>query len=153
MSYINGATVYIDGINRTHNAVMPLKWGDYLDERLDEANLSLRRIKKEYFSPFTPVEIVLSNKFFMYRDKIKEAKETAPEEERTKYYMIANDESQQIPIGSKFYDHEQNLIEVTKYAECITCDTQTVTNDIGKNYTLNAPKISSDVVNYKEYFS
>lgn len=30
------------------------------------------------------------------------------------------------------------LIEVTKYAECITCDTQTVTNALGKNYTANA---------------
>lgn len=146
MSYINGATVYVDGINRTHNTVMPLKWGDYLDERLDEANLSLRRIKRETFSPFTPVEIVLSNKFFIHRDKIKDAKETAPEEERTKYYFIANDESKQEPIGSDFYAHEQNLIEVTKYAECITRESRTLTNDIGKNYTANAKPVEPVLV-------
>ncbi len=137
MSYINGYAVYIDGINRTHNAVMPLKWGDYLDERLDEVNLSLRRIKRENFSPITPVEIVLSNKFFMHREKIKEAKETAPENKRTRYYLIAEDKSYENPIGSTYYDHDIALIEVTKYAECITCDTQTVTNALGKNYTAN----------------
>lgn len=142
MSYINGYTVYIDGINRTHNAVMPLKWADYLDERLDEASLSIRRIKREKFSPFTPVEIVLSNKHYMCADKIKEAKETAPEERRTKYFLIANDESQQLPIGSTFYDHEQSLIEVTKYAECITMESRTITNDIGKNYTANAKPVT-----------
>ncbi len=60
MSYKNSFTVYIDGINRTANAVMPLKWGDFLDERLDELYLSLRRIKKAHFEPLTSVEIVLS---------------------------------------------------------------------------------------------
>ena len=64
MSYKNSFAVYIDGINRTANAVMPLKWGDFLDERLDEIYLSLRRIKKAHFEPLTSVEIVLSNKQF-----------------------------------------------------------------------------------------
>lgn len=153
MSYINGYTVYIEGINRTHNAVMPLKWGDFLDERLDEAKLSLRRIKKEHFSPLTPVEIILSNKQFWYRDKFKDAKETTEEENRTKYFLIADDNARENPVGSGYYDHDISLIEVTKCAECITCDTQTVTNDIGKNYTENAPQMSSDVVKYSDYFS
>jgi hypothetical protein len=141
MSVINGATVYIDGINRTHNAVMPLKWGDYLDERLDEFNLSLRRIKKRSFLQLTPVEIVLSNKFFIYRDKIKEAKETTAEKNRTKYFLIANDTSQENPRGSGFYDHDISLIEVTKYAEVLTMESRTLTNVLGKSYPLNATKV------------
>ncbi len=32
--------VFIDGINRTSRTVAPLKWGNFLDERLDECNLS-----------------------------------------------------------------------------------------------------------------
>lgn len=139
MSYINGYTVYVDGINRTHNAVMPLKWGNFLDERLDEMYLPLRKIKRETFSQLTPVEIILSNKFYMHANKISEAQETVPnQEDRTKYYIVADGQAEENPVGSGFYDHELYLIEVTKYAECVTCDTQTITNDLGRYYTTKA---------------
>lgn len=143
MSYINGATVYIDGINRTHNTVMPLKLGQFLDERLDECYLSLRRIKKENFQPLTPVEIILSNKFFIHTNERNNAKETlADEEQRTLRFIVANASARENPFGSGFYDHDLYLIEVTKSSECITCDAQTITNDLGKNYTANAKPVT-----------
>ena len=52
--------LFIDGVNRTGKLLMPLKWGDFLDERLDEAHISLRAIKKQNFLPLTPVEIVIN---------------------------------------------------------------------------------------------
>ena len=139
MSYINGYAVYVDGINRTHNAVMPLKWADYLDERLDEANLPFRLIKKDSFSPLTPVEIVLSNK--LYFGGIDNAQETTSAEKRTKHFLVADDKAQENPVGSGYYDHDLTLIEATKYAECITRESRTLTNDIGKNYTANAKPV------------
>lgn len=140
MACLNSYAVYVDGINRTHNAVMPLKWADYLDERLDEANLPFRLIKKDSFSPLTPVEIVLSNK--LYFGGIDNAQETTSAEKRTKYFLIANDDSKQFPVGSSRYSHDITLIEATKYAECITRESRTLTNDIGKNYTANAKPVT-----------
>lgn len=35
MAYKNSIAVYIDGKNRTANCVIPLKFGNFLDERLD----------------------------------------------------------------------------------------------------------------------
>lgn len=134
MSYKNSFTVYIDGINRTANSVMPLKWGDFLDERLDEMHLSLRRIKKAHFEPLTSVEIVLSNKQFFCGNQ--KQIEKATEKKCKKYYLIANDYAEEIPFGSKLYDHDLYLIEVTKYAERLICDTQTITNDLGRYYDL-----------------
>ncbi len=57
MAIKNTAKVYIDGILRSSHTVMPLKWGNFLDERLDECHISLRAIKKQIFAPLTPVEI------------------------------------------------------------------------------------------------
>ncbi len=140
MAFQNDFDVYIDGIVRNHNAVYPLKWGDFLDERLDECYLSLRSIDVEHFEPLTPVEIVLHNK--LYFCKKDTPKETLPDErERTKYYIIANDSAVEKPFGSGFYDHELYLVEVTKYAECVTCDTATITNSLGRNYTANAKPV------------
>ena len=61
MAIKNSATVYINGRNLTHYTILPLKWGNLLDERLDEMHLSLRRCPIETFKPLTPVEIHYSN--------------------------------------------------------------------------------------------
>lgn len=140
MAIKNSFAVYIDGINRTGKAVMPLKWADFLDERLDECYLSLRKIEKSSFQPLTPVEIKFSNK--LYWAKGEDGEETIPDvEKRTKRFLVADDNAIENPIGSGLYDHELYLIEVTKYAECIVVDTVTFTNDIGRNYTENAQPV------------
>lgn len=139
MAFKNSYAVYINGINRTHNAIMPLKWGNFLDERLDECYLSLRRIKVKTFSPLTPVEIVLSNKLWFHQSDTPT--ETTGEEERTKYFIVANDSAKENPFGSGYYDHDLYLIEVTKVAECVICDTMTITNDLGRDYTSNAKPV------------
>ena len=55
------------------------------------------------------------------------------------YYVIANDNATEFTPGSGLYNHELYLIEVTKVTECIVVDPLTYTNDIGRNYTENAP--------------
>ncbi|AWW06084.1 MAG: hypothetical protein [Caudoviricetes sp.] len=135
MAVKNTAAVYIDGINRTSRTVMPIKWGNFLDERLDECHLALRAVKKENFAPLTPVEIVLKNEIYWGTD---EHRRTESVTERTKYYVIANDNAEEIQIGKGIYNHDLYLIEVTKIAECCVVDTLTFTNDLGRNYVANA---------------
>ena len=135
MAIINTVSVYIDGINRTSNAVMPLKWSNFLDERLDECVLSLRGIKKEVFEPLTPVEIELKNKLYWSMGK-----SGTPTKIRTttKHYVVATDTVSETQLGSGLYDHDLYLIEVTKIAECVVVDTLTFTNDLGRNYAKGA---------------
>lgn len=130
--------VYIDGINRTSKTVLPIKFGNFLDERLDECNLSLRAIKQETFSPLTPVEIrVKSTEYFgNWNDNPTLSGE---ESEEVYHYTVANDTASEVRPGSGLFNHELYLLEVTKVAECIIVDALTYTNDIGRNYTENAP--------------
>lgn len=135
MSIKNSIYVYIDGINRTSRTVMPLKWGNFLDEQLDECRLSLRGIKKANFEPLTPVDVVLNNEVYYGTGN---AKRTAYNKTVEKHYVIANDNAEETQIGSGLYNHELYLIEVTKIAECAVVDAITFTNDLGRNYTENA---------------
>lgn len=119
---------------------MPLKWADFLDERLDECYLSLRGVKKKNFPPLTPVEIVLSNK--LYDSKGEDGTETISDpEKRTKRFIVADDNATESPLGTGLYDHELYLIEVTKCAERVVVDTITFTNDIGRDYMGNATEV------------
>ena len=67
----NKAAVYINGINLTHYTVMPLKWGNFLDEQLDEMYLSLRHCPIRVFKPLSPVEIHLSNRLYFGQNTLK----------------------------------------------------------------------------------
>ena len=60
MAIRNSATIYINGINVTHFLIMPIKWGNFLDERLDEMHIGLRHCPFEIFKPLLSVEIHFS---------------------------------------------------------------------------------------------
>lgn len=135
MAIQNKAAVYIDGINLTPFTVMPIKWGNLLDERLDEAYISLRHCPIEIFKPLTPVEIRFSNRLYF-------GNTTVDTQNKTKKYVVANDTgAQENPAGSGLYDHDLYIIEMTKLLECIVVDTITFTNDLGRNYAGNAKTV------------
>ncbi len=143
MAIRNSYAVFIDGINRTSKAVMPLKWADFLDERLDECYLSLRGIKRKNFPPLTPVEILLSNVLYWTAGEKGEETRRDPEK-RTKRFLIADDNATESPLGTGLYDHELYLIEITKFSERVIVDTVTFTNDIGRNFTGNATPVTPE---------
>lgn len=125
--------VYINGVNRTSRTVLPIKIGNFLDERLDECNISLRAVKKEVFSPLTPVEVrVKITEYFGERDNPRYSKVI---DELTLYFVVANDSANEMRPGIGLYNHELYCIEVTKAAECVVVDALTYTNDIGRSYT------------------
>lgn len=149
MAIQNKAAVYIDGINLTSFTVMPIKWGNLLDERLDEAYISLRHCPIENFKPLTPVEIRFSNRLYF-------GSTTVDTQNKTKKYVVANDTgAQENPAGSGLYDHDLYIIEMTKLLECIVVDTITFTNDLGRSYANNSkmviPSSSGDEVNNTDY--
>ena len=134
MAIENTAAIYVNGINLTHYAVMPLKWGNFLDEQLDEMYLSLRHGPFEHIKPLTPVEIHLKNRFYF-------GSTTVDTQTKVKRFLVANDNSEESPVGSKRYNHDLYLIEVTKFAECVVVDTITFTNDLGREYLLHPSAI------------
>ena len=134
MAIQNSFAVYVNGINLTRYAVVPLKWGNFLDEQLDEMYLSLRHGPFASIKPLSPVEIHLSNRLYW-------GNTTENTKEQIKRFIVANDNSEESPIGSKWYNHDLYLIEVTKLAECVVVDTITYTNDLGRNYTKGAATV------------
>lgn len=138
MAIRNATSVYIDGINLTCFTVMPIKWGNLLDEQLDECYLSLRHCPIKNFKPLTPVEIHFSNELYFAETSVSTQKQI-------KRYVVANDTgATESPIGSNCWDHDLYIIEVTKIMECIVVDTITFTNDLGRNYTENPVSIVPD---------
>lgn len=135
----NSAVIYINGINLTAFTVMPLKWGNFLDERLDEMYIGLRHCPFENFKPLTPVEIHFSNELYF-------GSTTVDTQTNIKRYLIADDQNAtENPVGSGLYDHDLYIIEVTKLLECIAVDTNTITNDLGRSYTNNPQILNGDL--------
>lgn len=146
MAISNKTYVYIDGINRTNKAVTPPKRGNFLDERLDEATLSLRAIKLETISPRTPVEIVR-------RNELHYSGETVDVQTDTTQFLCANDASEEMILGSGLYNHDLYLIELTKALELYIVDTLTYTNDIGRIFTNGAVEVQPQDETFNNVFA
>lgn len=141
MAIQNTANIYINGINVTAFTVLPLKWGDFLDEQLDEMYLSLRHCPFDNFKPLTPVEI-------QYTNTLSFQGQVVNTETVTKRYIVADDKDvEESPVGgikkgttvTKLYNHNLYIIEITKYLECIIVDTNTITNSILESFYTNNP--------------
>ena len=118
---MNKFKVTINAIDYTSHTIYPLKWGELLDERLDEAYFTLKFIDKaEPFQPLDKVSISIND-----GTKIVN-------------YYVANDKVDNNPVGSNLYTHTLYVIEETKFLEAFICDTLTFRNALlnrfGKNY-------------------
>lgn len=116
--------------------VFPFSWGELLDERLDEAYITLYDSPEKTYKRLTDVEVTITN-----GPRVKK-----------EYFIIASDNSYELPVGSGKYKHDIYLIERTKLLEGIYCSSITFTNSKGNIYTENtyrAPWI--DVGNQYEY--
>lgn len=125
---MNNFKVTINGTHYT-NAVFPFKYGEFLDEQLDYATLTLSRVSTEIFAPLTPVTVEIISRG------------TNGTQTKTKNYIIANDDGRETPNGSGFYRHELTLVEETKYLEGFMVESLCVTNAGGRNYTQMSPRV------------
>lgn len=124
--------VYINGVNFSMYAVRPLKWGNFLDERLDELYITLVGAKKKAFKPMDKVEIV-STLFNKYRNSTTT---------KRGYYLVANDKATETPVGSGRYTHELYCIELTKLLEMYVVDSLTFTNVLARDFTQTVPFVT-----------
>lgn len=135
---MNDFSVIINGHDYA-NAVFPFKYGDFLDEQLDFATLTLSQVSPEVYAPLTPVYITITSNG------------TNGVQSKSKTYLIAEDSAYETPNGSGFYRHELMLIEETKYLEGFMVESLCVTNAGGREYIqLDAP-ISGVGVNNIDY--
>lgn len=139
---MNKYSVTINGIDFTNYAVYPLKWGNLLDERLDEAYVTLKFVPKSLqdgaFRPLSLAKIVISNT----PDTIQEGEQDEVfgidqnlnqithrlTQTTNKRFLVARDTVYNNPIGGNFDTHELYIIEETKFLEAFICDTLTFRN-------------------------
>lgn len=116
------------------------KFGNLLDERLDEGYITLKHLKQEQpFRPFTLVKIELTNANTAFRSKIKEysgdditqsLSQNMLTQTKEEYFFVADDNVTNYPNGSEFYNHSLYLIEITKILERFIGDSITFTNPL-----------------------
>nr|DAN97966.1 MAG TPA: hypothetical protein [Caudoviricetes sp.] len=123
---MNDFSVTINGHDYA-NAVFPFKYGDFLDEQLDYATLTLSQVSPEVYAPLTPVYITITSNG------------TNGVQSKSKTYLIAEDSAYETPNGSGYYRHELMLIEETKYLEGFMVESLCVTNAGGRNYVMIDP--------------
>lgn len=139
---MNKYSVTINGIDFTNYAVYPLKWGNLLDERLDEAYVTLKFVPKSLqdgaFRPLSLVKIVISNtpdtnqegeqdEVFGIDQNLNQITHRLTQT-TNKRFLVARDTVYNNPIGGNFDTHELYIIEETKFLEAFICDTLTFRN-------------------------
>ena len=104
--------------------VFPFNYGQLLDERLNEAYITVMNSDIKSYRPTTEIRI----------DLVENARE-AEEKTTSQYYIVASDNAYEYPVGSGKYKHKLYLIERTKLLEGIMCQSITFTNAKSNIYT------------------
>ncbi len=125
----NNFQVIVGDRDYTKHTIFPIKWSKLLDERLDETRLSIKRLKRNVIPPLTPATITMTDK--KGRQIVLDT-------------VVTTDESGEVPVGKKTYNHEIMCLEQTKILEGIVVEALTFTNDLGRNYTKNAKYVAPD---------
>lgn len=139
---MNKYSVTINGIDFTNYAVYPLKWGNLLDERLDEAYVTLKFVPKSLqdgaFRPLSLVRLRIDCFPWTYQDEEQPAADGVTQllmpllhrlrQWTNKRFLVARDTVYNNPIGGNFDTHELYIIEETKFLEAFICDTLTFRN-------------------------
>ena len=97
------------------------------DERLDEANIIVYQSSTKVFERGLKIRVTIQS-------ENNEGTKTRKDID----YIVANDHSVEMPVGSGKYKHEIYLIEETKRLEGIICQSLCFTNTGGNNYTDHA---------------
>lgn len=160
---MNTIKIDIGGVDYSKYVVSPVKLGNLLDERLDEANITLRYIDKPYFEPQTLVRVnitnapeaayssemarnILNTSDYDFTERLtdkylsSDGHLEAVYEGGTftqlyvKYFIVASDNAIETIPGSGRFEHEIYLIERTKFLEGFIGDSLTFTNPNGLVY-------------------
>ncbi len=111
--------------------VFPFSIGELLDERLDEAYLTIYDSLDEHIPRLTEIMATIQN-----GDKTKQ-----------EFFIVASDTSVELPAGSGKYKHDIYLIERTKLLEGIYCSSLTFTNALPRDYSVVLSRVSPENMN------
>lgn len=138
---MNEFYIIINGTVYTDYAVYPLKWGNLLDERLDEAYVTLKFVPKTLqdgaFRPLSRVTLIVYCEPDTYQTGLQPETDGVEQELldnnrlrqfTQKRFLVAKDTVYNNPIGGDFATHELYIIEETKFLEAFICDTLTFRN-------------------------
>lgn len=148
---MNEFYIIINGTVYTDYAVYPLKWGNLLDERLDEAYVTLKFVPKTLqdgaFRPLSLVTLIVYCEPDTYQTELQPDTDGVEQQLldnnrlrqfTEKRFLVAKDTVYNNPIGGDFATHELYIIEETKFLEAFICDTLTFRNALldrfGQNY-------------------
>ncbi len=110
--------------------VFPFNYGQLLDERLNEAYVTVMNSAVKSYRPTTEIRV----------DLVESARD--PDQKITsQYYIVASDNSYEFPVGSGKYKHKLYLLERTKLLEGVMCQSITFTNTKGTVYSKSATKV------------
>lgn len=153
---MNDFFIIINGVNYTDYAIYPLKWGNLLDERLDEAYVTLKFVPKTLqdgaFRPLSLVKLTIYCEPDTYQTELQP--ETDGVEQQLlennrlrqfteKRFLVAKDTVYNNPIGGEFDTHELYIIEETKFLEAFICDTLTFRNALLNRFGAYYPAVVS----------
>ena len=111
-----------------HGWVRPFTDGQTLDDSLDSGKINLSFVPRS--KPYAP--------FTRKRISVYEGENTSDTPVDVLQYVVDTDDVQcrrLAPSTKKLYDHSIALVELTKLLEREVCDTMTVTNYIGHNFS------------------
>ena len=158
---MNDFFIIINGVNYTDYAIYPLKWGNLLDERLDEAYVTLKFVPKTLqdgvFRPLSLVKLIIYCEPDTYQTELQPETDGVEQELlennrlrqfTEKRFLVAKDTVYNNPIGGDFATHELYIIEETKFLEAFICDTLTFRNALldrfGQQYAATIILVSDE---------
>ena len=125
---MNDFFIIINGVNYSEYAIYPLKWGNLLDERLDEAYVTLKFVPKTLqdgvFRPLSLVKLIIYCEPDTYQTELQPETDGVEQQllennrlrqSTEKRFLVAKDTVYNNPIGGDFDTHELYIIEETKF--------------------------------------
>ena len=108
--------------------VQPFTYGTTLDDSLDSGKIMISQSTREaIIKPFTRIRITIS--------------EDGTEKDTIDCIVANSDRVMRRLSEPKLYDHTLELVELTKLLEREVCDTMTVTNYLGHDFTAGAAPV------------
>ena len=117
--------------------VFPFNLGQLLDERLNEAYLTILNDTTRYYRPNELLKVTVQS----------------GEETTVQYYLTARDSAVELPVGSGKYKHKLYLIEITKELEGVVCQSLTFTNQLYKPSLKNFVPSLGDASQYPYFIA
>lgn len=119
--YVNTGSFFSPVWEELKGAIFPFGFAELLDERLDEAYITILGSNKDLFKPTTRLKVEVENGGTTH----------------TYDFLVANDSAIEKPNGAGIWKHEIYAIEMTKALEGTIGQTIVFTNALGNTFATD----------------